>query len=141
MNTLNLKIITPKKVVLEESVISVTAPGVSGEFTVLPRHVPLFATLQEGIVTIRDQKNESFFSIGGGYIETDGKDVHLLVSRAFGQDEIDEKEIEQARTRAEKLLKESRDESERHEALLVLRRSLVDMKLLKKTKHRKQVVI
>ena len=30
-------------------------------------------------------------AIGGGYLETDGKNVQLLVTRAYGQDEIDHK--------------------------------------------------
>ena len=42
---LHLKIITPKKVVLEHEVRSVTAPGADGEFTVLPRHTKLFSLL------------------------------------------------------------------------------------------------
>lgn len=136
MNTLNLKIITPKKVVLEDQVLSVTAPGAEGELTVLPRHVPLFAVLKEGIVTIKSDKNESYFSIGGGYIETDGKEIHLLVSRAFGQNEIDEKEIVEAKAKAERLLRDTKDESERQQAMQTLRRSLVDMKLLSKVKKR-----
>ena len=137
MNTLKLKIITPKKVVLEDEVISVTAPGADGELTVLPMHVPLFAVLKEGVVTVRNGKDESLFSIGGGYIETDGKNLHLLVSRAYGQDEIDEKEIELAHAKAQKLLQEAKDDSERQQALQTLRRSLVDMSLLKRVKRRK----
>lgn len=136
---LKLKIITPKKVVLEEEVKSITAPGADGELTILPQHVPLFAMLQEGVVRIETGKDEeSYFSIGGGYVETNGKEINLLVTTAYGQDEIDEKEVEKARAKAERLLKETKDEAERQQALSTLRRSMVDMKLLKKVKRRRR---
>lgn len=137
MKELSLKIVTPKKVVLEDEVYSVTAPGLSGELTVLPSHVPLFAVLKEGVVTIKKSGDESFFSIGGGYIETDGKTLHLLVSRAFGQDELDERDIEEARKKAERLLSDSKDEAERQQALQTLRRSLIDMKVLKRVRRKR----
>jgi hypothetical protein len=39
MTLLQLRIITPKAVVLEEEIESITAPGADGEVTVLARHV------------------------------------------------------------------------------------------------------
>jgi F-type H+-transporting ATPase subunit epsilon len=119
-----------------DEVYSVTAPGMAGELTILPTHIPLFAVLKEGVVTIRKEKDESLFSIGGGYIETDGKTLHLLVSRAFGQDELDEKDIEEARKKAEKLLSETKDETERQHAMQALRRSFIDMKVLKRVRRK-----
>ncbi|MBI1863153.1 F0F1 ATP synthase subunit epsilon, partial [Candidatus Microgenomates bacterium] len=55
---LHLRVITPKKVVLDEEVASVTAPGAEGEMTILPRHSHLFSQLKEGIVTIRRKNGE-----------------------------------------------------------------------------------
>ena len=37
MSYLRLKVITPKKVVLDEEVNSVTIPGADGELTILPK--------------------------------------------------------------------------------------------------------
>ena len=131
MHQFNLRIITPKRIVAEVEVVSVTAPGVGGEFTVLFNHMPLFSLLKEGVVTVRTDGDESFFSIGGGDLETTGKEVNLLVSRAYGQDEIDEKEVEKARMEAERLVKEAPSEVERKQALEQFRRSVVDLKVLK----------
>lgn len=132
---LHLRIITPKKVVLEEDVRSITAPSSEGEITVLPRHTDLFTLLQEGIVTIHKEKGEDYLSIGGGYLETDGTQVNVLVSRAYKQDEIDEVETKRALEQAQKILKETKNADERHEAASLLRRSTVDMKLLR---HRRK---
>lgn len=121
--------------VLEKEAESVTVPGSGGELTVLYNHAPLFTLLKEGVVTVRLGSDESFFSIGGGYLETNGREVNLLVSRAYGQDEIDEKEIAAARQKAESDLKTVKTDEERHEAMQTLRRSIIDLKVLKKRRR------
>lgn len=136
MHDLKLKIITPKGVVWEDTVSSVTIPTADGEITVLPRHTNLFSLLKEGIITIRKEKREDFLAIGGGYLETNGEEVIILVSRAYGQDEIDKQRTEKAITRAKKILEVSKDDQERREAERLLRRSLIEIKLLKKTRKR-----
>lgn len=129
---LHLKIITPRKVVHEEEVKSVTLPSAEGEITILPKHVPLFSLLQEGILRYKGDGNDDYLAVGGGYVETDGKEVRVLVSRAYRQDEIDEKLTREAIENAKKLITESQDVSQRREASALLRRSLIDMRLIKR---------
>jgi len=129
---MQLRIITPSKKVVDRQVASVTVPSVDGEITILPRHTNLFSLLQDGIITIRDEKEEEYMAIGGGYLETDGKQVQILVSRAYNQDEIDEKLTEQALADAKKILQAGHDRHERMEASALVRRSMIDLKLLKK---------
>ncbi len=131
-----LRIITPRKIVFEEEINSITVPSADGEITVLPRHTKLFSLLNEGVITIRKNGEEYYLAIGGGFLETDGKEISLLVSRAQGQAEIDEKLTEKALKDAEKLVAESKSEEQRHEATALLRRSTVDLKLLRKQKRR-----
>ena len=139
MTALHLKIITPKKVVLEKEILSITLPTEEGEITILPRHANLFAILKEGIVKIKYDGNEDYLAIGGGYLETDGKMVNVLVSRAYGQDEIDEKMIEEAKEQAKKLLEQAKTDDQRQQAVALLRRSLIDSKLIKKRKRSSSV--
>jgi F-type H+-transporting ATPase subunit epsilon len=134
MNVLHLKIITPQKIVKEEDVERVSLPTFEGEITVLPHHTNLFSLLVEGIVKITSKDTEEYLSIGGGYVETDGKELRILVSRAYGQDEINEDLTEQAMINAKKILSESKDKKERFEASSLLRRSIIDSKLLKRRK-------
>lgn len=133
---LHLKIITPRKVVVDDKIDSVSIPSSEGELTILPHHTNLFALLVEGIIKVKKSKNEEFFSIGGGYMETDGKTVTILVSKAYGQDEIDKNLTDKALEEAKKILSESKDEKQRSEALAMIRRAIVDSKLLKKRKHK-----
>jgi len=132
---MKLRIITPKKMVLEEEIEAVTLPSIEGEITILPNHVSLFSLLKEGVVKIKYEKKEDFLAIGGGYVETNGEYVNLLVSRAYGQDEINQTATEKAIKEAEENLKKAKTTEERLQAGALLRRSMVDLKLLKKRRR------
>ena len=136
MKTIRLKIITPRKIVIDKQVNSVTVPTADGEITILPHHVHLFSLLIEGIVKIKDAGNEDDLAIGGGYLETNGETVTILVSRAYGQEEIDRDLTDKAVEEAKNILSKSTDEKERAEAMSILRRSVIDSKLMKKRKAR-----
>lgn len=135
MRSLHLKIITPKKLALEEEALSVTAPSQSGEITILPQHMNLFTLLVEGVVQIKKPSGEDFLAIGGGYLQTDGKELNILVSRAYGQDEIDEQMTAKAIEQAKKIISQTKDISQRAEANAILRRSIIDLKLIKKRRR------
>ncbi len=121
--------------VLEEEINSITLPSAEGEITILPNHVNLFSLLKEGIVKIKYDRKEDFLAIGGGYVETNGEYVNLLVSRAYDQDEINQTATERAIKEAEENLKKAKTTEERMQAASLLRRSIVDMKLLKKRRR------
>lgn len=133
---MKLTIITPKQVVLEKDIEGVTVPSTEGEMTILPRHTNLFALLDEGIVRYWKGNEEEFLAIGGGYVETNGKTVELLVSRAYGQDKIDEEATKKAIDEAKKLKMAAKTDDAQKEVSSLLRRSLIDMKLLRKKKRR-----
>lgn len=132
---MKLQIATPKKLALDMEVESITVPSSDGELTILPKHANLLSLLTEGIITIRTEKQEQFMAIGGGYLETDGKTIHILVSRAYNQDEIDEAMTERALENAKKILHDTKDRTEREDANALLRRSTVDLKLLGKIRR------
>lgn len=137
MSKLKLIIITPKKIALEKEIDGVTLPSTNGEITILPRHINLFALLEEGIVRYWSGEKEEFLAIGGGYVETDGETVRLLVNRAYGQDSIDAQETSRAISDAKEQMKNAKSEDARKEIASLLRRSVIDSKLLKK-KRRQQ---
>ena len=138
MTEVPLKVITPSKVVKDESIVSVTAPGKDGELTILARHQNTFVLLEEGIVTIRKSgKEDEYLAIGGGYLETDGKQISILVSSAYGQEEIDRELVEKAMADAKKVIEETKDKTEQAEAIASLRRSEISLKLLQKHPRRR----
>lgn len=132
---MKLQIITPVRLVKEVEVTSVTLPTATGEITVLPKHQPLLSLLVEGIVSYKSKEGSDMLSIGGGYIQTDGLTMKLLVSRSYGQDEIDEKMTQDAISHAQKVLSESKDKAQILEAKSLLHRSIIDSKLIHKRRH------
>lgn len=132
---MKLIIITPKKIALEKVIDGVTLPSTEGEITILPGHINLFSLLEEGIVRYWKDEKEELLAIGGGYVETDGVSVELLVSRAYGQDKIDEEATKKAIAEAKVMKKNAKTVDAQKEISSLLRRSVVDMKLLKKKRR------
>jgi len=135
MAKLNLKIITPKNIALEKEIDGVTLPSTEGDMTILPRHINLFALLEEGIVHYWNGEESEYLAIGGGYVETNGDTVSLLVSRAYGQTSIDEQQTQIALKDAKERMKSAKTEDARKEVSSMLRRSAIDAKLLKKKRR------
>jgi F-type H+-transporting ATPase subunit epsilon len=135
MDSLKLKIITPQKQVVDQEVQSVTVPSADGDITVLPKHIHLLTLLQEGIITMKHDNKEESLAIGGGYLETNGKEANILVSRAYKQDDIDEELTQKAIEKAKQMLSEVTDEKQRYEVESTLRRSVIDMKLIKRKRR------
>ena len=135
MRTLKLTIITPKQIALEKVIEGVTLPSTEGEITILPGHTNLFALLEEGIVRYWKGEEEELLAIGGGYVETDGVSIELLVSRAYGQNKIDEEATKKAMAEAIEMKKNAKTTDARREVASMMRRSVIDMKLLKKKRR------
>lgn len=84
-----LEIVTPTGVALREKVNEVTAPSISGEFGVLPGHLPLLAALRTGIVTYKRDGQESRIAVDQGFVEV-VNDVALLITEKFARkDDVD----------------------------------------------------
>lgn len=78
MAKLKLIIITPKNIALEKEIDGVTVPSTEGEMTILPRHINLFALLEEGVVHYWTGEDGEYLAIGGGYVETDGGGSEII---------------------------------------------------------------
>jgi F-type H+-transporting ATPase subunit epsilon len=102
--SLQLDIVTPDRIVLSEQVDYVGAPGVEGEFGVLPGHVPLLAALTIGCIgyAINGKKQCAFVS--GGFAEVSDNKVTILAESSELADNIDVARAMEARRRAEERL-------------------------------------
>ncbi len=123
---LELDVVTPERRVMHAEVQEVTAPGVLGEFGVLPGHVPFVTGLQPGVVVYRGVQGDVVraFAVGRGCIEVAADKVTLLVDTAEPAEEIDAARAEAAREGAARRLKELASESpENSEAQAALLRA------------------
>jgi len=146
---LQLKIVTPEKLILEELVDQVTVPTTEGEITILPDHIPLIAPIASGDVVAMSGGEYIPMAVTGGFVETkknpqtDGKgeltEVTILADFAQNVANITEAEIEKAKTRADELRKQAENNEvvdfEHFES--ELERSLNKIKIADKWRTRK----
>lgn len=115
-------------------VSGVTLPGVSGEFTSMAKHMPMVSPLVTGEVIIRqDNKNQSF-SIGKGMFAFENNRGRLLIEDVTAAEAISEGRVLEAKRRAEELLTKGITPEEKTAALYQLRKSLVDLKIVRRKK-------
>jgi F-type H+-transporting ATPase subunit epsilon len=84
-----LEIVTPQGLALRDEVDDVTAPSVSGEFGVLPGHLPLLAALRTGIVTYHRGGEERKLAVADGFVEVKDDRALLLTDKVAKKEEID----------------------------------------------------
>jgi F-type H+-transporting ATPase subunit epsilon len=136
---LQLKIITPEKIVLDEAVDSVSLPTTEGEITILPDHIALISTLASGDIVARVNGEDVPMAVSGGFIEVSNNQVKILADFAEHVSDLSDDTVAKARARAEELKHMKDDASvvdfEHYEA--ELERSLTRVKIADKWKNRK----
>lgn len=124
------KIVTPERLVFEETVDAVVLPTAEGEITILPHHIPLVTLLKAGVVRIKKGSEETPLAVSGGVIEVDGTTVTVLADSAERASELEEEKIEKARQAAQVLMSERRGDAEGFaEAQAMLERELARLKV------------
>jgi F-type H+-transporting ATPase subunit epsilon len=101
---IKLEIVTPERLVFDETVDGVTLPGSEGELGVLPHHAPLVSTLGIGELKIRAGGVEEFFAIAGGFVQVLPDKVVVMAETADLASEIDLEKAQEARRDAERAL-------------------------------------
>ena len=82
--TTQLELVTPIRIMAQQAVEMVVAPGVEGLFGVLPRHASLLADLKRGVVELHQNgKVTDRFVINGGLADVSGESVTILAERAI----------------------------------------------------------
>lgn len=99
--TLNLKIITPERIVLDANVEQVVATAIDGQLCILPGHEPLVTALAIDVVRYKQDREEDHAAIMGGVMEVKGNEVTILSDVAELDQEIDAARAHQARDRAQ----------------------------------------
>ena len=67
--SLQLKVITPRKLVVDREVRKVFLPSVEGYIGILPGHRPLMTIIGKGMITYWVNQQEEKFSVAGGFAE------------------------------------------------------------------------
>jgi F-type H+-transporting ATPase subunit epsilon len=66
---LRLRVVTPRRLLVDAEVESVSLPGLDGRLGILPGHRPLMTALGRGPVELRREGRDESYEIDGGYAE------------------------------------------------------------------------
>lgn len=90
-----LEIVSPEKLLLSETVRSVTVPGADGYFTVLGDHAPFMTTMKPGFVTVVNNAGISHvYYVRGGFADVGPEGLTILAEEAQDIAEFDKAKIE-----------------------------------------------
>ena len=142
--TLQLKIITPERLILDEMVEGVSIPTTDGEITILPEHIPLIAGLASGDVVGHTGGEDIPMAVVGGFVEVKKNEegittVAILADFAEHVSAISDEEIEKAKSKAEELKKQAQNKEivDFEHFATELERSLTRVKIADKWKIKK----
>jgi F-type H+-transporting ATPase subunit epsilon len=105
-DSFQLRIVTPSRQLLDESVNEVTAPGTMGEFGVLPEHTTFLSSLEIGTLSYRTGRTTRRLAIRGGFAEVADDIMTVLADAARFAEEIEPAKAEQDLREAEARLRE-----------------------------------
>jgi len=110
---IDLKVVTPERVVYEDVVDGVSVMTANGEVTVLPGHIPLISNLVPGEARVTKRGKSHVLAVSTGFLQVrSGEEVVILADTADRLEELEPQSIEEAKERARKLMEEARDEDD-----------------------------
>ena len=113
--TFKFELVSPEKVLMSVDAEQVELPGGDGDFTVLPGHAPVIATLRPGTIHARTKDAKKGIFVKSGFVEVTPNSVVVLADQAFITDEVDVRHIEDELTATESALAGAKDdEARRH---------------------------
>jgi F-type H+-transporting ATPase subunit epsilon len=131
--TINLTIVTPERVVIQEQVEELQVPGAEGYLGILPGHAPLFSELKVGEVSYRKGNHWTFLAVAWGFVEVLPDQVRILAETAERAQDIDLERAIRAKERAEQRLTKVGEDVDYNRALVALERALVRVQVSKKS--------
>ncbi|HKK32424.1 MAG TPA: F0F1 ATP synthase subunit epsilon [Desulfomicrobiaceae bacterium] len=108
-SSLKLEIVTPDRKVLSQDVEYVGAPGINGEFGVLPNHIPFLSALGIGSLYYTLDGKRHYVFVAGGFAEISPSKVTVLAEIAEKAEEIDLERASKAQERAEQRMAQQQE--------------------------------
>ncbi len=122
-----LEIVIPERQLVSERVDAVRAPGIAGEFGVLPSHERLITGLDTGMLRYRSASSSEWteLTVSSGLVEVLPDRVIVLAQTAETAQDIDIVRAQAALERARERLKNPEDDDDIERTLEALKRSTV----------------
>ena len=107
--TFELTVMTPEREFFSGEAEALSVTGVDGEFCVLAGHAPMVATLEIGTLRIQTDGEWREAINSEGFMEVLNNRVVVFVQTCEWPEEIDVRRAEQAKRRAEELLRQKQN--------------------------------
>ena len=104
-DTIQLEIVTPERLVVQEAVEYIELPGKSGYLGVLPGHAPLITEIATGEISYKIGDQLKWLAVAAGFAEVLPGKITILAETAEKKEEIDLSRAQAAKQRAEDALK------------------------------------
>ena len=112
---MHLTVTTPRGYLVQVEAEEIVAPGVLGEFGILPGHIPFMSVLKPGVLSYRGKDGTRFLAVGDGILQiarvTDGDKVEVLVNRGENGKDVDRETAQRELTAADAEIAKTKAES------------------------------
>jgi F-type H+-transporting ATPase subunit epsilon len=115
-DTLHFSLVSPERELFSGDVKQVDAPGVEGEFGVLPKHAPFMTVLKPGVVRIHEDSGVTPVFVRGGFADVTPAGLTILAEEAVRLADVDASNLEAEITRVRSDANDPGDESRRKRA-------------------------
>jgi|TARA_B110000977_G_C11017189_1_gene469901 F-type H+-transporting ATPase subunit epsilon len=78
--TLNIRVITPDKIVCSATAEEIILPSATGQLGILDGHAPLITALEIGVLRIKTNQKWTPIILFGGFAEVDDNQITILVN-------------------------------------------------------------
>ncbi|MGA2992614.1 MAG: F0F1 ATP synthase subunit epsilon [Candidatus Korobacteraceae bacterium] len=122
-DVLELEIVTPERLVVHDTAVEVQIPGLNGYLGVLPGHAPLITELGVGEISYRSAGTTTRLAVAWGFAEVLPYKVTILAETSERAQDIDVARAQEAKQRAEEILRSNRPDINYEEVQGALRRA------------------
>ena len=139
---LQVKIVTPERVIVSDKYISASIPSITGELTVLAEHIPIVTPIKSGEIILREDSGyNNSFSVSSGILEVrPDSSIVILANRAEHAKDIDVERAKAAKKRIETLMQEKKNQEDVDYARLqsILEKETARIKVAEKHRRSKK---
>ena len=91
---LKIEIVSPERLLVSQTVESVTVPGTEGYFTVMADHAPFMTTLRSGFITVTTDNKAEIFFVRGGFADVSPTGLTILAEESVPFSEFDHSDLQ-----------------------------------------------
>ena len=139
-NRLLVKVASPEGLAFSAHATLLTLQTADGVIQILPGHADLITALEPGEMVILDERQEEkVFALGEGFALIGANVITILANFAEHDASINEDAVARAKSSAEEALRSAAamTEAEREAQEFLLSKSIVELQVLNRRKHRK----